>query len=403
MVKKKWWIISGIVLVILLAGLFFFLDGRFSRTEDFSKTSLIKMNIPVGGEINTSVKLTNPERNVETLKISLNNFKGLATLSDEEITIASKESKEIIISFSDGKMVPRVYVGKLIIENSLIKEEIPIILGVEDPDRAFAIIQTGIPKYDMVYPGGKLGLEFKVFDLVSSDVPTVKSTYVIKNLDDETILNGNTDLIVGTGSKTEIINVPKEWAFGDYVLISYIEYKDTLSFSSYLFSVSNPPANSFWGGSNLFLIGIVLFVVLILVMVIYFVKTRDSLLVHLRNQQEAEIKRSINYIKCSRESIAKSEEKPEKKKIKLKKLRKIEKKILKKIKVKQKKQKKEIKKLRKKKVKKDALHERLKKWENEGYRMYETGDEIKKITNKGIKEQVKEWKTRGYDTSFLNK
>ncbi len=222
-------------------------------------------------------------------------------------------------------------------------------------------------------------------------------------MNDETILNGNSDLIVGTSGKTEIINIPSEWAEGDYVFISYVDYKGTLSFSSYLFSVSNPGKNDFFVNSSVFLIGVVVFVVLILGLVIYFINTRDSLLIQLRKQQEAEIKRNLKCIQISKKAITQSKEKPEKKKVKLEVLEKAKKNIIARIKKKQANQKKEIKNLKKTKVKKNILNDKLSKWKNEGYKLYETDDEIKKITHKSVKDHVDEWKRQGYDTSFLEK
>jgi preprotein translocase subunit SecF len=400
--KKKWWVLV-IVLVIILAGLFYFLRNNFSGSNDFSKTSLIRMNLPLGGEINNTIKITNPSKNQQIIKISFNDFEGLASLTQDELILEPKETKNLILNFKDEKKVPGVYVGKLILQGAIEKDEIPIILGVEDPNHAFAIIQTSIPQYDEVFPGGKLGLELKVFDLSGSNVQTVKSSYVIKDLNDETILNGNSDLIVGTSGKTEIINIPSEWAEGDYVFISYVDYKGTLSFSSYLFSVSSPGKNDFFANSSVFLIGVVVFVVLILGLVIYFINTRDSLLIQLRKQQEAEIKRNLKCIQISKKAITQSKEKPEKKKVKLEVLEKAKKNIIARIKKKQANQKKEIKNLKKTKVKKNILNDKLSKWKNEGYKLYETDDEIKKITHKSVKDHVDEWKRQGYDTSFLEK
>jgi hypothetical protein len=402
MVKRKGLIVTGVILLVL-AGVLIYFSFFYSPQKDFTRTSLVRLNIPLGGEINSTLKIINPDDRIQEIKFSLNNFDGLASLSTDKFIFDSKEETNLIIYFKDSINKPGIYVGKLTIEGSLYKEEIPIILGVEDPNHAFAIVQTSVPKYDSVYPGGKLGIDFKVFDLVNSNVQTVKTNYLIKNLDDETILNGNTDLVVGSGSKTEIVNIPNDWEIGDYVFISYIDFKDTISFSSYLFSVSNPEGKDIFGNLDLFVVGIVIFIVFILIMVIYFVKTRDSLLVQLKKQQDAEIKRNLCYINHSKKVISVSKEKPEKKKIKLQKIEKVKKNVINKIKKKQKKQKNEISKLKKSKVHKNVLKSKLDKWKKEGYKMYETDGEMKKISNKGVKNQIREWNRQGYDTGFLKK
>jgi hypothetical protein len=403
MVKKKGLIILGIFLLVLAGVLIYFNFFNSSSEGDFTKTSLVRLNIPLGGEINNTLKITNNYKETQEIKFSLTNFENTASLSSDKLILDAKESGSITLIFKDNGYNPGVYVGKLIIEDSFSIEEIPVVLGVEDPNHAFAIIQTSIPRYDSVYPGGKLGIDLKVFDLINSNVQTVKSNYFIKNLDGEVILNGETNLIVGTGSKTEIIDIPKSWEIGDYVFVSNIEFKNTVSFSSYLFSVSNPDGNKILDNFDIFLVSVIVFVILILFMVIYFVKTRDTLLVQLKKQQDLELRKSLGYIKNSKKIISESKEKPEKKKIKLRKLEAVKKEVVRKLKKKRSVQKKEFSKLKKSKVHKDKLKSKLDNWKKEGYKIPEADGEVKKITNKGIKEQMGEWNKKGYDTSFLNK
>jgi len=61
----------------------------------------------------------------------------------------------------------------------------------------------------------------------------------------------------------------------------------------------------------------------------------------------------------------------------------LRKRIIRKIKEKQKKQKKEIENLRKRK-KPDLIKKKMSQWKNQGYKMFETDAEIKKLTGKGI-------------------
>lgn len=404
MLRKRGWIIGVSLIVVLLLCAIYLFYFNSPKNDGFTKTSLIRMNLPLGGALNTSIKVTNYEKGIQTVAFSFNDFHNLAVLADSSFVLQPGESRDLLISFIDKGNSPGVYVGKLILESSSLKEEIPIIIGVEDPNHAFAIIQSVVPKYDMVYPGEKFGIDIKVFDLINSNVQSVKSNYVIKNLDNEIMINGNTDLVVEAGSKTEIINIPKEWDVGEYVFISTIDYKNTTSFSSYLFYVSSPSKGGFISNNTeAFLIIIILFVVIVLGLIIYFVTTRDSLLVQLKKQQAQELERNVKCLDYSRKSIEKSEVKPQRRKEKLRKLREVEKRIIKKIKEKQIKQKEEISHLKKKKTKKDVLKKKVDNWKKEGYKMYDVNNEVKKITRKGISAHIKEWNKQGYDTSFLNK
>ncbi len=400
MVNKKLFLILSLLIIIFVGG--FFTYNYFENDVDtFTKTSLIKLNIPVGGDFESSIKIYNPEKFSQNFKVYLNDFKNLVSLSEDEFSLLSKDQKEIDISFKDLKKVPNVYAGKFIIEGEFYKEVVPIVVGVEDPNSAFAIIVSSIPKYDEVNIDGKLGVDIKVYDLIGANAQTVYAEYEIRNLDGDVLKTGNSNLIVGSGSKSELFDIPSDWEEGDYVLITSIKYKDTVSLSSYIFNISRKQDGVLFGNIGIFVV-LFVFVLGIFALVFYFVKTRDLLLVELKNQQNKELKRHIKYIERSKVDVSKSKEKRENKKKKVEALDKIKKEVIKQIKHKQESQKKEISKLSKHKDK-SVAKKKLSEWKNQGYKMYDTEKAVKKITQKGISEKVKEWDTQGYDTSFLNR
>ncbi len=402
MVKKKKILFVALAIVILAVAGFFAYSFFSGNNNSFTKTSLIKLNIPTGGSFESVVKISNSEKVSQNFKVYFNDFSDLASLSESEFSLKPQEQKEIQILFQDEKKISEVYISKLIIEGEFSKEEIPVVLGVEDPNRAFAIIQNSIPKYDEVSPGGKMGVEIKVYDLINANVQTVSAEYEIMNFEGDVLKIGESNLVVGSGSKTELFDIPMDWDKGDYVLTVLIDYKGTISFSSYIFSVSKKADNTLSDGFILFAVIMFVFVLGILILIFYFIRTRDSLLIQLRNQQSQELKRNVRYIDKSKEDVSKSKEHPEKKKKKIRELARIKKRVIKQIKHRQKAQKKEVSKLHKHK-KKNEIKGKLKRWKDQGYKMYDAEKEVKKITKKGIKDQIKDWNTKGYDTSFLNK
>jgi len=399
MTKKKIWIMFLIIVLLVVGG--FFLYNSFSAPT-FVKTSLLKLNIPLGGELNNTIKIINHDKEPHDFNVYLNNFQQLATLEETQFSLDKGESKDLIVSFKDNIGEAEIYLGKLIIESEVSKEEVPIILGVEDSNHAFAIIKNSIPKYSNVYPGGKLGMEIKVYDLGGADAQTVDADYSIKNFEDETLMSENTNLIVGGGSKSKLFDIPLNWEKGDYVFITSINYKDTKSMSSYLFTVSDKEKGFLSGDVKFVIILVFIFFVSVLALFIYLIKTRDDLLLQLRKQQGQELKRNAQYIKVSRREVEKSEEHPEKKRRKLLELDKAKKRIIKKIKKKQKVQRTKIKELKKKKQKPRAKSQ-LQKWKQEGYKMFDTESEVRKVTKKSMGKQMKGFKERGYVTGFLKK
>jgi hypothetical protein len=397
MVKKKVWVVLGIIIVFALVILaIFYLNPQ---QKSFTKTSLLKSTIPLGGESFNEVKITNYKDEVLDFNVYLTNMEGLAILSESSFSLEPRDSKVVQISFKDTKEEVNIYLGRLVIEADYLKEEIPIILGTENSNFAFAIIYNSIPKYENVYPAGKLGVEIRVFDLTGESLSTIPGNFYIKNFNNEVIFSDTDTLVVG-GSKSKIIDIPQSWEKDDYLFVTLIDYKGTKTTSGYLFTVSEEKDSSLSNNMKLILIIISISFLGILALFFYFVKTRDEFFIQLKKQQAEEMERNINYLRCSREIIQKSREPPKKKEEKLLELNLVKEKVVKRIKKKQEEQIKKLKELKKKK-KKPLLKAELNKWKAEGYKMFETEKEVKKITKQSMEKQIKNWKEKGYSTGFL--
>lgn len=370
------------------------------QKKQFTKTSLLRLNIPLGEEVNNSLKITNYAKSDTEFNIYLSNFGELASVSESNFVLGAKESKDIEIIFKDGLGEVEVYVGYLIIETSFAQEKIPIVLTVEDPSHAFAIIQSSLPKYDRVYPGGKLGLEIKVFDLLGANINTIGANYYLKNFEDELIISGEEDLVVG-GSKTELIDIENNLEKGDYVFVTSIDYRGTKSISNYLFSVSDKEDSFFSSNIKILIIFLLVFFLGILGIIFYFIKTRDDLLVQLKKQQSFELKNNLELIRESEQELKKIKLPEKKKKVKVNALKKVRKKVVKRIKAKQKIQREELKKLKKRKRKKPFIKRKMEEWNKQGYKMYDTEKEIRKASGRSINKKLKEFKKQGYKTGFL--
>lgn len=402
--KKRWWIVSILILVVALA-LTFGLDV-FGSNKQFTKTSLLRLNLPQGGSLISNIQISNYESSDVDFKVYLSNFDGLASLNESSFTLGPGEEKDVKIYFEDNLMKTDVFVGYFVIETSLSQERVPIILGIEDPKHVFAIIHSSVPKYDNVYPGGKLGIEVKIYDLAGSNVQTIPSKFVIKNFEDDVVYSSESNLVVGGGSKTELVDIENSWEKGDYVFITAIDYENTTSIASYLFSVSNKEDAFSFSNVKVLFISLMIFVLVILGMVFYFVKTRDELLLQLKKQQCSELKRNVYLVEKSKKDLKKSAISPKRKKEKIKALDNLKKNLVRKIKKKQKAQRLEVKKLKKKKgvkktKKKDAIRKKMDSWKAQGYKMVGTEKEIRKISNGSIDKKLDEYKKQGYRVDFL--
>ncbi|MFA4952833.1 MAG: hypothetical protein WC584_01270 [Candidatus Pacearchaeota archaeon] len=366
--QKKFWII-GIIFLILIA--FFVLKNNFKK-EDFvinTNTILLKLSVSFGGSSETTVKITNLNEE-QTFKVHLVNFQNVAFLEEESFKLVEGESKEIKISFKDTKSEAKIYSGQLVINSLKSEKRIPIILSVEDKNSQFAIITETIQNYEDVYPGGKLGVKVKIYNVENNDLHNTHVSYIIKSLNDEIILSEEENLVIkGNIEVNKIIDIPKDIPNGNYIFITYLDSNGTKTSAGHLFSVSEKKGEfSVSNNFNFFVIVILFFLVGILILFFYFIKTRDDLLVHFRRQQNKELKGNLVAIQKSRLNIKNLKDNSKRKK-EMEDLDKIKRELIRNFQSKRKNQDREVREL-KKKGKKEDIERRLRSWEKEN--LFET-------------------------------
>jgi len=380
--KRKGWIALIVILIVLAIaiGIYF----KFSQPASFKITPdyPINLNLISGAEARTSIKITNNEEEPHNFKIEFTGTDEIASLSETELE--PKESKEIEIVFNDPQNVSHVYFANLIITNTNFKKKIPVLLTFRESASLFSIIQKPIPKYFDVYPGGKLGVDIDVFASGGKDYSKeVKASYELLS-SEESIFYSEENLIIGNEySFSKVFDISPELSYGKYVLVTSIEYNGIKSVSSYLFEVKPKQNEFFLEKTNLLILVFFAFVILIVILFIYFIKSRDELLLALRKQQSRELAKNIELITAVQKRVPAKKEK----------LEKAKKKVVIKIKKRQEKQIKELSRLKKKGVKKDKIKIQLEKWKKQGYGFPEIKEEI---PEKNINKQIIEWKRAGY-------
>lgn len=319
--KKKVFIFLGVFLFLLVAiFLFFYFDIdkepffvnivstiSILGKESFSvNTILLRSDLSFGEEVTNTIKIINNKKKVQNFEVSLKNPSDLILIEEGEFSINPKEEKKLSLLFDNKEYRSHVFPNFLIIETPLLKKEIPLVLVSEDPNNLFSIIHSRIPKYDNVYPGGKLGLNIKTVLLSGTSSSTVKAQHTLLNFNNEVIFSDETDLVVGE-IQSKVIDLPRNLPLGDYIFVTSIEYGGIESIGAYLFSLTQ---NKTTISRNLkFFIGATLIFILILIILFFsFLKSRDKLLVRMKIQQSKELKKSLESIK-----------KPKKRKTQLKK------------------------------------------------------------------------------------
>jgi len=390
-------------IIVILVVLRFFLYDLFISQDSFSvNTILLKLNIPLKGEAVNHITVKNNDLMEQEFSVYFNNFESLGSLGEGSFVLGAGESKEVEINFKDSKNEVEIYSGYLIVETSTMTKKIPIILGVEDEDSMFVVSQSSVLKYDNVYPGGKFGREISVFDLESTNVKNIGVRYLIKDFNNELVFFEEENLVIkGSFGVTKIVDVPENIPYGDYIFVSSVEYEGDKSSTGYLFSISEKKDEVFSGNLKYFVWVILIFVVGILVLLFYFIKTRDDMIMQLRRQQIKELKTNIVVIRKSEKQVKKIKDKKKKKK-KLVQLREIKREIIGNIKSKHKLQRIEFKKLSKR-GKKELVKQKLKLWQKQGYGILDTEKKLKKVSKISMEKTMQELKKQNYKIDFLKK
>ena len=398
--KKRWWIALIIVLIILAVAVGIYFKDNQQKSFIIYPDYPININSVSGAEARTSVKIINNKDEVHSFKIEFKGLDETASVSEKEFSLEPKGSRDIEIIFTGSKNISYVDFANLIINDGNFKQaktgnffinsprsqikEIPVLLTFRSPASLFSIIQKPMPKYFDVYPGGKLGVNIDVFDLGVKDYSKeVKASYELLS-SEESIFYSEENLIVGDEYHfSKIFDINSGLPYGSYVLVTSIEYKGLKSVSSYLFEVKPKQNDFFLEKTNLLILVFFAFVILIIVLFIYFIKSRDELLLALRKQQSRELAENIKLITAVQKRAPAKKEK----------LEKAKKKVVIKIKKRQEKQIKELSKLKKRGVKKDKIKGQLEKWKKQGFEF----PEIKKeISEESINKQITDWEKKGY-------
>jgi len=389
--------IAVIIILIILAGVYFY----FLDKEDFSiNTIMIKLNVLESDETSMDLILTNGNFKQDFI-LDFSNLEEICFVESNSFSLNPNEKKIIKIKFKGDVNKKGVNVGQLVISGENVVKKIPIIINIEDRNKLFTVLQTPMPEYLSVYPGGKAGVDVKIFNLENKQMDNVKLIYTVKNLDNELIFSEETEIVVeGSIALSKIVDIPYSIPYEDYVFIVSVKYDGMTASSGNLFSISEKSDNFLFGGAKYLIIVIFVFIILIIIAFFYFIKTRDDLLLELKRQQDRELRTNLRAITDYEKNI-KCVKNVSTRKRKIKKIKSVKKNIVKEIKAKQKKQRAELKKLMKK-GKKEIMRKKMNKWANQGYKMVELKKE-KVIPESDIQKQVDLWKQQGYNIDVLKR
>jgi len=364
--KKKNIILIFVISLVIVGAIFFVYSEYFKDKSSFNvNPGLLKSVIKQGEISSTNFKITNL-KDEDNFQINVIGLENLISLEENNFKLSHLSSKEIEIIFNGSDSVSGIYVGSLIVKDSLKEKAVPVILEIQSQEVIFAINLDVSSKYKEIEKKGNTLTEVNFFNLKDTEMHTLEVDYVIKDISGKILVSETEIMTVGSKSSiTKIISLPDDIKSGKHVFGVTAKYEDSISTSSYLFDVVDKK-KSILSNMNLFSLLVIIFLFVIVLLIIYILYERNKLFLALKSQHGSELKfYSNNVEKKKKESLSKAKTIKEKEKI-LNEFKDAKEKIIKEIKNEQEKQKIELKELRKSKDKK-VIQKKLQEWKKGVY------------------------------------
>lgn len=394
--KKNLVILVSIIVLIAVA--FFIYNSR--DVSSFSVSSvLIKLAVPIGGESINKISIDNGNKE-QNIDLDLINLEGIVSVDESNFILAPGESKKVELTFKDSFNEVKTYYGKLRVRSNNHVEEVPIIFSIIREDSDIVVVSKTISQ-SKLYPGGEIGFEVKLFDLSNRVGKSIALHYTVSDFEGKVFITEEETVVFKDSlTFTKTFSLPNEIAYGHYIFIVNSEIKEDKNTASSFFEIERRNKGLYPDVFSVLVVVVLGFVVAIVVLFLYFVRSQNKLLLELKRQHQEELRHNVAIIREDEKRARKIKD-PRKRRKRVKHLKKIKKRVVRKIKKKQREQVKKLKSLKRKKLT-HSMHDNLARWKREGYEFPELKKEIK-LSNKRLNNQVSEWKQQGYDTKVLRK
>ncbi|MCK9595820.1 hypothetical protein M0R19_01405 [Candidatus Pacearchaeota archaeon] len=392
--KRK--IILMLIIAVALGFIIFSYIPSMKENTSFEVTPILfKIILDKGETINASFNIYN-FGNEENFNFNITDLNKILFLEKDNFIIPSKESKTFNISLSGKNASYGVYVGHISISKNIEEKKIPVIASIQTEQQLFAITLNVPPENKQLGKKANITTEVKFFNLYDNEPHTINVNYEMFDIYGNKIFLESEDIAIGAKSSfTKKFPLPENIDFGDYVFAVNMNYLDTVTTASYLFSVTDKKSFSFLN-INFLAIIVAIFVVLTFFLILFVAYERSLLLSRVKRQHKLQIKTSSEEISKEKEKyLAKAKNEKQKRKI-IKQFRDAKERFLTELLKQQKNQIEDIKKIKKEKLKeKEKI---IAKWNRQGYtKAIETAQ-----ISSDLKDKLAALKT-AYDEGFIRK
>lgn len=279
-------------------------------TDGFDLNSLVLKASIEKGETVTKI-LTISKGHGQKVMLEVIGLKGIE-LSEKAFTLDDGVSKNIQVKFDSANLNPGAYVGSIKVSDEKSSFYLPIIFEIESKDVFYDVNLDISPQYANILPGDKLVAQLKIFDLTSGGTSnglgrnSVTLEYIVKDTQGKVISTETENTVVEKQAQlTKVVSFPKNIGLGEYVFTVSVKYKSSVGVASYLFTIgdesdSGSSSGIFNGGFDfnfvVTLIIIAVFFLGMIVLFVYFIRERDTMIIELKRFNEEEFERQRNFI-----------------------------------------------------------------------------------------------------------
>jgi uncharacterized membrane protein len=169
----------------------------------------------------------------------------LVRISDVKFTLSPGESKIVTIDFiATNDLNPDLYVGKIAITSGSTEQDLFVAIDVSSSG-ALLDVSSSIPtQYQQISPGDSLLAQINLFNLGSTPRVDVNLEYIVKDFDNNIILDQNETVAVQTqASFIRTFAMPSNINYGKYIFYVRASYNGQVSSASSDFQIVNVSTN----------------------------------------------------------------------------------------------------------------------------------------------------------------
>ncbi len=221
------------------------------------ETKKVYLKIENIGQTSLDVDLRGSYTIEEFLKIKEEKFKlDVEGEKEIEIEVTAKE-----------KILPEIYVGKIIAESAGVKEEMVFVIEVESKDKIFDVDVKIPERFKEVVAGESIFANITIQNLEKFALTNVRIDYMVIN--DEGKITVSEQETISLGNQVNFIKemkIPKKAKSGEYIFYVKISYEDKVRSESEIFRITKieRPLSV----KNFIIISIIIIIILFLILII---------------------------------------------------------------------------------------------------------------------------------------